>query len=45
MTYGYALAKNPCPWGHEINNFVRPFNSHHKYIWFYAWEKKTPAPG
>ena len=22
--YGHALAKNPCPRGHEINNFGRP---------------------
>ena len=32
MTYGHALAKNPCPRGHEIYNFVRPFHSHHTYI-------------
>ena len=24
--------KNPCPWGHEINNFGRPFLGHHYYI-------------
>ena len=30
---GHALAyKNPCPWGHEIYNFSRPFLSHRYYI-------------
>ena len=30
--YGHALAKNPCPKGHEIYNFGRPFLGHHNYI-------------
>ena len=32
MTYGHALAKNPCPRGREIHNFGRPFLDHHTYI-------------
>ena len=32
MTYVYALAKNPCPRGHEIYNFCRPFHGHHTCI-------------
>ena len=24
--------KNPCPWGHEIYNFGRPFLGHNNYI-------------
>ena len=24
--------KNPCPEGHEINNFGRPFLGHHQFI-------------
>ena len=26
-----ALYKNPCPGGHEIYNFARPFLGHHYY--------------
>ena len=26
------LRKNPCPGGHEIYNFGRPFLGHHYYI-------------
>ena len=29
--YGDAFAKNPCPGGHEIYNFGRPFLGHHMY--------------
>ena len=32
MTYGHALAKNLCPWGHEIYNFGRPYLGHNCYI-------------
>ena len=33
MTYMTTLQhKNPCPWGHEIYNFGRPFLGHHYYI-------------
>ena len=33
MTYmGTPKHKNPCPGGHEIYNFVRPFLVHHYYI-------------
>ena len=27
-----TLANNPCPRGHEIDNFGRPFLGHHNYI-------------
>ena len=30
--YDHAPHKNPCPRGHEIYNFGRPFNGHHYYI-------------
>ena len=30
--YGHALAQEPCPGGHEIYNFGRPFLCHHNYI-------------
>ena len=30
--YGHALAQEPLPRGHEINNFGRPFLGHHYYI-------------
>ena len=30
--YGHTLAKNPCPGGHEIYNFGRPFLGQHYYI-------------
>ena len=30
--YGHALAMNPCPRGHEIYNFGRPYLGHHTYI-------------
>ena len=26
------LHKNPCPWGHEIYNFLASFLGHHNYI-------------
>ena len=33
MTYmATPLHKNPCPGGHEIYNFGRPFLDHHYYI-------------
>ena len=32
MTYGHALAKEPCTLGHEIYNFGGPFCGHHYYI-------------
>ena len=33
MTYmAMPLHKNPCPRGHEIYNYDRPFLSHHYYI-------------
>ena len=33
MTYmALPLHKNPCPRGHEIYNFDRPFLGHHYYI-------------
>ena len=28
----HALAQEPCPRGHEIYNFGRPFFVHHNYI-------------
>ena len=28
----YPRNKNPCPWGHESNNFVRPFLVYQYYI-------------
>ena len=27
--YGHAQRKKPCPWGHEIYNFSRPFLGHY----------------
>ena len=33
MTYmATPYHKNPCPWGHEIYNFGRPFLGHHYNI-------------
>ena len=32
--YGHALAQEPLPGGHEINNFGRPFLGHHYYTQF-----------
>ena len=29
--YDHALAKNPCPWGHEIYNVGKTFRVHHYY--------------
>ena len=29
--YGHTLAKEPCPRGHEIYKFSRPFPGHHYY--------------
>ena len=29
--YGHALAKNPCPRGHGIYNFGRPFHGYDNY--------------
>ena len=30
--HGHALAQEPLPWGHEINNLGTPFLGHHHYI-------------
>ena len=38
--YGHALAQEPLPWGHEINNFSRPILSHH----YYALSLSEPRP-
>ena len=27
----YVLTQEPCPWGHEMYNFVEPFLGHHYY--------------
>ena len=36
MTYmATSKHKNPCPGGHEIYNFGRPFLCHHYYIIIY----------
>ena len=32
MTYSHALAQEPCPRGHEIYNFGRPFLGHHYFL-------------
>ena len=29
---GHKLVQDPCPRGHEIYNFSRPFIGHHNYI-------------
>ena len=29
---GIPLHKNPCPGGHEIDNFGRPYLGHHLFI-------------
>ena len=31
VTYGHALAQEPCPGGHEIYNFGKPLLCHHYY--------------